>query len=331
MPTDAEFFAYAQEVMAKVQSDGDPETFGGPGYPITFAQGDVTPINLGSQTDHNGDTFSLLSEPGQSLTPEGNQWYGGVAENGQTLWDGYTVALRFLHGDVWAEEAKSGGWQDLTANGGAGNGPRQGDPGTDDGSGGGSPTPPPPPPPDNGGGTPPPTDSGFITPGVGSFNDAAGNIYAIDANTNADENGSPIPGGYGTAQMGLVNSVVYAQDVGTGSWYTWDQSMWSSSAAPTSSGSGSPPPPSPPDGGGTPPPSGGDLITPGIGSFNDAAGNSYSIDLATNAVENGASMAGGYGTAAMTFFSGSVYGQDVGTGSWYTWDQSMWTPSGSPQ
>ena len=66
-------------------------------------------------------------------------------------------------------------------------------------------------------------------------------------------------------------------------------------------------------------------ITAGSGSFTDAVGNVYTVDAADNALENGKLMAGGSGTGAMEYANGIVYGQDRGSGTWYTWDQSTWT------
>lgn len=73
--------------------------------------------------------------------------------------------------------------------------------------------------------TPPPTII-YITPGAGSFSDAAGNAYTLDANGDAQENGAPIPGGSGTGKMAFASDTVYAQDSGTGDWYRWNQHTW---------------------------------------------------------------------------------------------------------
>jgi hypothetical protein len=72
------------------------------------------------------------------------------------------------------------------------------------------------------------------------------------------------------------------------------------------------------------------LITPGNGSFTDWAGNVYTIDTAGNADENGAPIPNGSGTGAMEYANGIVYGQDIGTGNWYNWNQSTWTASAAP-
>jgi hypothetical protein len=71
-----------------------------------------------------------------------------------------------------------------------------------------------------------------ITPGNGSFLDNSGNIYTIDAAGDAIENGVPIPGGSGTSAMQFFNALVYAQDAGTGSWYTFNGSYFTPSALP---------------------------------------------------------------------------------------------------
>lgn len=66
-----------------------------------------------------------------------------------------------------------------------------------------------------------------------------------------------------------------------------------------------------------------DYITPGVGSFTDTAGNVYTLTAADVATENGQAMNGGGGTGAMEYANGTVYGQDMGSGTWYTWDQSI--------
>jgi hypothetical protein len=71
-------------------------------------------------------------------------------------------------------------------------------------------------------------------------------------------------------------------------------------------------------------------ITPGSGSFTDAGGNVYTVDASGNALENGSAMAGGSGTGAMEYASGTVYGQDAASGTWYTWNQSTWTQAANP-
>jgi hypothetical protein len=81
---------------------------------------------------------------------------------------------------------------------------------------------------------------GYITPGSGSFTDAAGNVYTIDSAGNADRNGSAIPGGTGTGAMEYYNGTVYGQDGRSGQWYTLNQNNWAASSAPPSPATASP-------------------------------------------------------------------------------------------
>ena len=79
---------------------------------------------------------------------------------------------------------------------------------------------------------PPPASNSFlITPGAGTFKDAAGNTYGVDSSDNANENGQPIPGGGGTSAMAYFNGIVYGQDAGSGQWYTWNQTAWTPAAS----------------------------------------------------------------------------------------------------
>jgi len=80
--------------------------------------------------------------------------------------------------------------------------------------------------------TPPVSQGNYITPGKGSFTDAAGNVYALDAMGNADENGNPVADGSNTAAMEYANGQVYGQDAASHSWYTWDQTSWTAASAP---------------------------------------------------------------------------------------------------
>ncbi len=70
------------------------------------------------------------------------------------------------------------------------------------------------------------TSTSYITPGVGSFTDVAGNVYTINSAWNADENGSPIPNGNNTGAIEYYNAQVYGEDGTSGVWYTWNQSTW---------------------------------------------------------------------------------------------------------
>ena len=72
------------------------------------------------------------------------------------------------------------------------------------------------------------------------------------------------------------------------------------------------------------------LISPGNGTFTDASGNVYSISPAGDAEENGKLMSGGNETVAMELANGTVYGQDVNTRQWFTWNQSFWAAASAP-
>jgi hypothetical protein len=70
----------------------------------------------------------------------------------------------------------------------------------------------------------------LITPGSGSFTDSSGNVYTLDTNMTATENGVAMNGGGGTSAMELYNGTVYAQDNNTKTWYTWDGSNFNPAA-----------------------------------------------------------------------------------------------------
>ena len=272
--TQASLDALAAQItqIVNVQVPGG-ELFSGVAYPITFDVGDVNVENFGSLTDKDGNTWTL--------TPGAEWWYGGIAENGTQLWTGYNVALRLVNGDAWVEEAKFGGWWNLTVGAETNNLAGRPDEGPDPGqstAGTGS----------SGTTTTPSTD--FITPGVGSFKDAAGNTYTIDAVDNADENGAAIPNGSGTAAMEYYNSAVYGEDAGTSQWYTWNQTTWSAAAAPPSPSSGSSVSGSSGTGGGTTT----TAVTTGTGS------DALVLSVSEDAYANGDGTSDANGDAAFT-------------------------------
>jgi hypothetical protein len=111
----------------------------------------------------------------------------------------------------------------------------------------------------------------YVTPGSGSFTDASGNVYTLDAANNALENGKPMAGGSGTGAMEYANGIVYAQDEGSGTWYTWSQANddWVQASS-------QPPSPTAPGGG---------TIAPGpvsVGSGSDTLVLSISEDAYAN-------------------------------------------------
>ena len=69
-----------------------------------------------------------------------------------------------------------------------------------------------------------------ITPGSGSFTDASGNVFTVSTAGVAEENGSPLPLGRGTAQLVYYDGIVYGQDIATGDWSILDgDGSWSRS------------------------------------------------------------------------------------------------------
>jgi hypothetical protein len=115
------------------------------------------------------------------------------------------------------------------------------------------------------------------------------------------------------------------QENSANTWYSepGPQGPWAQITAPaggtTGTGTTTPPPANQPV-----------LIKPGVGSFTDTAGNVYTLSATGDADENGQLMGGGTGTGAMELANGVIYGQDAASLSWYTWNQTAWTPSAAP-
>jgi hypothetical protein len=74
---------------------------------------------------------------------------------------------------------------------------------------------------------------------------------------------------------------------------------------------------------------GGLTITPGSGSFTDAAGNIYTLSADGVAEINGSAVPDFGGTKTLEYYDGKIYGQDATTGNWFTFDFSDDSPSGS--
>ena len=76
---------------------------------------------------------------------------------------------------------------------------------------------------------------GLTTQSGGWVQDAAGNIWTLTSSGSVKENGTAVPGGSGTAELTLVNNVVYAEDAGGTGWYTYSTATQSftPAAAPT--------------------------------------------------------------------------------------------------
>jgi hypothetical protein len=78
-----------------------------------------------------------------------------------------------------------------------------------------------------------------ITPGSGSFTDTVGNVFTLSAGGITEENGSPIPEGFGTEKLEYYNGKVYGEDAATGNWFTLDSDgSFSGAAAPGFFGDG---------------------------------------------------------------------------------------------
>lgn len=260
-----------------------------------------------------GDGNSFQDGAGNVYSLSGD---GHAMENNAPIAGGAgTAAMEWYNAQVYGEDGNTGQWytwnQQYWASAVAPPEPTS------------TPTPPPTPTPNP---TPSPTAT-EIFPGDGhSFQDDTGNTYTLSADHHAVENGTNIPGGGGTGAMELYNHQVYGQDAASGSWYTWDQHIWSSSAAPPQL-SGSPTP--------TPTPTTVQAavateIFRGSGTLTDGSGNTYTLASNGSAMENGSYIPAGGGTSAMEITDGQVYGQDAASKQWYTWDQQNWTPSADP-
>ncbi|HEY2748889.1 MAG TPA: cellulase family glycosylhydrolase [Polyangia bacterium] len=79
-----------------------------------------------------------------------------------------------------------------------------------------------------------------------------------------------------------------------------------------------------------PPPTGGScqvvLTTTSGGSITDAAGNVWSLSSSGTIMENGSAVAGGGGTAQLTYVAATqtIWGQDASSGNWYSWSGGNW-------
>jgi hypothetical protein len=62
------------------------------------------------------------------------------------------------------------------------------------------------------------------------------------------------------------------------------------------------------------------VITPGVGTITDTAGNVFSIDVNGNAIENNVVMPNATGIAKMEYYLGGIYLLDGVSGLWYEWN-----------
>jgi hypothetical protein len=74
------------------------------------------------------------------------------------------------------------------------------------------------------------------------------------------------------------------------------------------------------------------LTTTSGGSISDGNGNTWTLTAAGEVDENGAAVPGGSGTSEVTSdASGTIWGQDASSGSWYAWRAGAWSgPASSP-
>jgi beta-glucanase (GH16 family) len=158
---------------------------------------------------------------------------------------------------------------------------------------------------------------GLTTTTGGSMKDAAGNTWTLTTSGSVDENGTPVPSGSGTAELTLVNNVVYGEDAGGTGWYTYSTASqsWSSSSAPTIEI-----------------PQTGVITTTSGGLMKDAAGNTWTLTTSGSVDENGTPVPSGSGTVEITIVNNVVYGEDAGGTGWYTYAAASqsWSSSSAP-
>jgi hypothetical protein len=231
----AEILSYAQ-----ILANQGPNSVNGGGTPILPL--DPNPNDLpggsggGGGTTGGGGSGSTPSPSGTTITPgvgvitdaAGNLYNilpdGATYENQQPMaGGGNTGEMEYYNGQIYGQDATSQTWYTWNqTTWTAASAPSTG-------SGGGS---------AGGGGTTTPPSSGtIITPGSGTLTDSSGNTYTLSSQDVAMENGNAIPGGWGTGEMEYYNGQIYGQDATSQTWYTWNQTSWTSAAAPPGPGS----------------------------------------------------------------------------------------------
>jgi hypothetical protein len=87
--------------------------------------------------------------------------------------------------------------------------------------------------------TPTATSNELTPTSGGTLIDAAGNKWTLTSAGAVDENGAAVPGGSNTSAFAIVGNMLYGQDGGSKSWFTYSPTnqYWASSAAPTLSSS----------------------------------------------------------------------------------------------
>ena len=151
----------------------------------------------------------------------------------------------------------------------------------------------------------------LTTTSGGSIADASGNTWTLSAAGEVLENGSPVAGGGGTAQLTYVASTqtIWGQDASSGGWFAWNGGGWDGPSPASPLQSCQP------------------VLTPASGgSIRDGAGNVWTLSASGVVMENGSAVAGGAGTAKLTYVAstGTIWGQDANSGGWYAWTGTGW-------
>jgi hypothetical protein len=159
----------------------------------------------------------------------------------------------------------------------------------------------------------------LTTTSGGSVTDGNGNAFTLTAAGVVEQNGAPVPGGSGTAQVTSdASGTIWGQDASSGNWYAWRNGTW---AGPASSPIGSN--------------VCGDcdcqivLTTTSGGSIQDDSSNVWTLTSGGAIAENGSAVAGGGGSSGLTFASHTIWGRDASSGSWYAWTGTTWTGPGA--
>jgi hypothetical protein len=146
----------------------------------------------------------------------------------------------------------------------------------------------------------------------GSFTDAHGNIWSINANAQATENGQLAGYTAGVVEMAFEQGQVW-QENGQGLWWEWDPSApdnytgWS----PTAGTATSPVVPSP----------NGTIVYPNDGTIIDAQGNTWTVNANAQVTENGQLAGYSAGVVALAYENRNIW-QENDQHLWWDWNPS---------
>lgn len=161
------------------------------------------------------------------------------------------------------------------------------------------------------------TNPTVVKPGTGTLADSHNNLYSIDQNGNAIENGKFMAGGGGTGELALVNDQLYGQDANTGTWYTWNGSGWAQAANPPDLT-----PPAPPPTNNSKASPDGTLIQAGSGgSITDNDGNVWTIDKNNQIDYNNRVRTSSKNAIALAWVGGKI---------WYENKDGLWFSTTGP-